>query len=83
MPGAVSFSKDCAKVRARRPDPRGHGALRQRVVRLDELTIEQRRLVMALVEAAKAAPGRRPEAGHPHAEPVLGVVAHGQRPSDA
>ena len=41
------------------------------VLEADDLTTEQRRLVLALVEAAKDAPGRRPEAGHPHGDPML------------
>jgi hypothetical protein len=53
MPEAVSRTKDPTKVRAGRV-----GAERRwgspGVVRLDELTPPQRRLVLALVEAAKA-----------------------------
>jgi hypothetical protein len=56
MPGAVSLSKDAAKVRAgqigsarRWGDPAN-----RRVVRLDDLSVPQRAVVLALVDAAKA-----------------------------
>lgn len=60
MPGAVSDSKDPVKVAAGR-----RGAQKRwgdpGVVRLDELTPAQRRLVLALVDAAKAEQARDPE----------------------
>lgn len=52
MPQAVSVVKNAAKVRAGRIG----AAVRwrqPRVVRLDDLTGEQRRLVMALIDAAR------------------------------
>ena len=61
MAEALSVSKDPVKQRA------GHIGARRRwgdpgVVRLDELTAPQRRLVLALVEAARAEQSRTPQA---------------------
>jgi hypothetical protein len=52
MPEAVSIVKNAAKVRAGRIGAEVRWR-QPRVVRLDGLTGEQRRLVLALIEAAK------------------------------
>lgn len=55
MPLVVSDSKNPKKVRAGRIAARARWG-EPRVVRLDSLTPEQRRLVLALIDAAKEAP---------------------------
>jgi hypothetical protein len=55
----VSTTKDPAKVAAGKAGMRARWGP-PRVVRLDSLTSEQRRLVVALVEAAKSAPPQEP-----------------------
>jgi hypothetical protein len=57
----VSATKDPIKVRAGQTGARKRWGEEPRVVRLDDLTPAQRRLVLALVEAARAE-SRPPEA---------------------
>jgi hypothetical protein len=54
MPEAISDSRDLTKVRAGQAGARKRWGDMPRVVRLDALTNDQRRLVVAMVEAAKS-----------------------------
>lgn len=51
----ISAEKDPAKVAAGQAGARARWGDERRIVRLDELPPEQRRLVVALIEAARAA----------------------------
>jgi hypothetical protein len=73
----VSATKDPVKVRAGQIGARVRWGEQPRVIRLDELTSDQRRLVVALVDAAKSAPaigetpaGATSEVGHGHPDPT-------------
>ncbi len=62
MPEAVLASKDPTKVRAGRIGAEARwGPLGTRTVKIGDLTVEQRRLVLALVDAAKKAPSATTE----------------------
>jgi len=57
MPEAVLASKDPTKARAGRMGAEARwGPVGTRVVKIGDLSVEQRRLVLALVNAAKEAP---------------------------
>ena len=55
-------AKDPVKVRAGQIGARSRWGPEPRIVRLDELTAPQRRLVMALVDAARQEAVREPQA---------------------
>jgi hypothetical protein len=61
MSGTVSTANP-VKRRAGLAGARARWGDQPRIVRLDQLTSEQRRLVVALVEAAKSRPDPTPEA---------------------
>ena len=63
IPGKLS------KAEAGRLGARKRWGEQPRVVRLDELTNHERRLVIALIEAAKAADAVASSAGRPPSEP--------------
>ncbi len=55
-------TKDPRKVRAGQIGARSRWGEEPRVVRLDELTAPQRRLVLALIDAARLEAAREPQA---------------------
>lgn len=57
----MSAPKDPAKVRAGQAAARARWGDTPRVVRIDQLTASQRRLVLALIEAARAEQERPPD----------------------